>query len=50
MYKPVSTYTCTCDLYYIIITYPEPLPPTIAIFFPAGTRNDNPSRISLSGT
>lgn len=30
-------------------TYPDPLPPTIATFFPEGTENDNPFRIFCPG-
>ena len=32
------------------MTNPDPLPPTMAIFFPAGTLNDKPFNIGRSGT
>ena len=33
-----------------LITYPDPLPPTMATFFPAGTVNDKPLSIFCPGT
>ena len=32
------------------MTNPDPLPPTMAIFFPAGALNDKPFNIGRSGT
>ena len=40
-----------CDYNHVhVFSYPDPLPPTNATFFPAGALNDNPLKIGLSST